>query len=478
MRLENSTTVIQKAVSLNRDSFKYGCFAEIGAGQEVARWFFHVGGASGTVAKSISAYDMKFSDAIYGSSERYVCRQRLISMLNHEYDTLIERLDQIRGSSTTFFAYANTVSASSYTFNKVGQGWMGIRFQTKPKEPPSEVILHVRMLDKDNPKQQALIGLLGVNLIYGALYSYDNVTQLISILKEGLEHESYEVDMINFSGPAFANVDNRVINLELVKQQLTNAIILNKEGQVIQASELLYKKPILIERGEFRPVTNITLDVLNLSLEQFCSELKVSEEDVVVLMEISTRSFGSDGEFDQDDFLARVEMLQKLNKTVLVSNYSRDFRLASYLANYTDQKIAFAMGIPHLKQVFSEDSYEDLDGGILESFGRLFRKNVKFYIYPVRDRKNGRIITVDNLETEKHLKNLYKYLLENKFIEGINKFNPRIDFAFPKEIIEKIQLGDQSWENFVPVEICQLIKNRKYFQYKKTFDECSVNPCF
>jgi len=310
------------------------------------------------------------------------------------------------------------------------------------------------------------------------MYSHDNVVELISILKEGLEHESYEVDMIHFSGPAFTHVDNRVINLELVKQHLTNAIILRNDGQVIQASEMLYKKPILIERGEFRPVTNITLDVLHLSLEQFCTELKVSEEDVVVLMEISTRSFGGDGEFDQEDFLARVEMLHKLNKTVLVSNYSRDFRLATYLANYTDQKIAFAMGIPHLKQVFVEDAYDDLDGGILESFGRLFRKNVKFYIYPIRDRKTGRIITIDNLETEKHLKNLYKYLVENRYIEGINKFNPRVDFAFPKEIIEKIQGGDQSWERFVPAEICELIKIRKYFQYKKNLDELSATPCF
>lgn len=478
MKTERNTTVIQKAIQINRDSTRYGTFAEIGAGQEVVRWFFHVGGASGTVAKSISAYDMKFSDAIYGPTERYVSRQRLMAMLEHEYNLLIERLSETKGNNTIFFSFANTIAASSYKFNKIGQGWMGIRFQTKPTGEPNEIILHVRMLDKDNQKQQAMLGILGVNLVYGAMYSHQDPSQLILILKEGLEHENYEVDMIHFSGPDFEHIDNRVINLELVKQKLTNAIIFKSDGQVVQASEMLYKRPILIERGVFRPVTNVNISILNLSLEQFCQEYTLKKEDVVLMMEISTRSFGINGEFDQDDFLARVDMLQKLNKTILVSNYSRDFRLASYFANYTDQKIAFAMGIPHLQQVFLEDLYEDLEGGILESFGRLFKRNVKFYIYPIKDKKSGNITSIHNLEIANHLKYLYKYLLENNYIDSIRKFDPGTDYAFPKDIIDKIQTNDDSWENFVPQEIQSLIKQKKYFCTKKIMDDILSNFCF
>jgi|694.fasta_scaffold05464_12 hypothetical protein len=478
MELEKNTSVIQKAIRLNRDVSRYGSFAEIGAGQEVVRWFFHVGGASGTVAKSISAYDMKFSDAIYGPSERYVSRQRLIAMLSHEYYLLIERLFEDKGDTTTFFAFANTIAASGYRCAKTGHGWMGIRFQAKPKSQPNDIILHVRMLDKDNQKQQEMLGILGVNLIYGAMYYTHDPLFLISLLKEGLENEPFEVDLIHFSGPDFVDVDNRVINLELVKQKLTNAVIFKSDGGVIQASEMLYKKPILIERGVFRPVTNVAIDILKLSLEQFCQEFLWEKEHVAVLMELSTKSFDLAGEFDQEDFLARVEMLQKLNKNILISNYSRDFDLASFLANYTDKKIAFAMGIPHLKQIFLEDLYEDLDGGILESLGRLFKKNVKFYIYPIKDISLEKIHTIDNFEVADNLKHLYKYLLENSYIESIHAFNPELRDDMPKDIIDKIRKGDQSWESQVPLEVRNLIKENKYFCSVKMNEDLFSNLYF
>lgn len=469
--MEKNTTVIQKAVAINRDRSKYGSFAEIGAGQEVARWFFHVGGAAGTVAKSISAYDMKFSDAIYGASERYVSRQRLLSMIDHEYSLLIDRLNETMGKSTTFFAFANTIAATSYKFNKVGEGWMGIRFQANPQDPPNDIIIHVRLLDEDNQKQQNIIGVLGVNLIYGAMFFHSDPFQLISILKEGIEQENYEVDMINFSGSVYQSIDNRIMNLELVKQRLTNAIILKSNGQVIQASELLYKKAVIIERGIFRPVTNATIDLLQSSLDQYCKDLSTAKEDVILLMEISTRSFGVNGDFDQEEFLARVDMLQTLEKTVLVSNHSRDFRLASYLSNYTDKMIAFAMGIPHLRSIFNEDLYDDLDGGILESFGRLFKKNVKLYIYPIRDKETGIIQNLSNFNVEKKLQGLLYFLLENKNIEEIENFKPKDDYISSQEIIEKIQNGDTSWESLVPIPISQLIKNKGYFNSPKTIDK-------
>lgn len=475
--MEKNTTVIQKALSINRDQSKYGSFAEIGAGQEVVRWFFSVGGAAGTVAKSISAYDMKFSDAIYGPSERYVSRQRLISMLDHEYGLLIERLNEARGSNTTFFAFANTIAATSYKCNKVGEGWMGIRFQTSPKDMPNDIIIHVRLLDKDNQKQQKIIGVLGVNLIYGAQFYPHDPIQLISILKEGIEQENYEVDMIHFSGSAYQNLDNRIMNLELVKQRLTNAIILKSDGQVVQASELLYKKGVIIERGVFRPVTNATIDLMRLTQDQYCKDLGVAKEEVLLLMEISTRSFGMNGEFDQEEFLARVDMLQALDKTVLVSNHARDFQLASYLSNYTEKVIAFAMGVPHLGSLFSENLYDDLDGGILESFGRLFKRNVKLYIYPIKDRKTGTIIHVNNFTVEKKLQGLLYFLIENKHIEGLQDFQPKDDYMTSQEIIEKIQSGDPSWESLVPIPISQLIKNKGYFNAPKIFDQSFSSLC-
>lgn len=469
--MKKNTTVIQKAVSINRDQSKYGSFAEIGAGQEVARWFFYVGGASGTVAKSISAYDMKFSDEIYGISERYVCRQRLLSMIDYEYGLLISRLNETRGKNTTFFAFANTIAATSYKFNKIGEGWMGIRFQTHPQGSPNDIIIHVRLLDKDNQKQQNIIGVLGVNLIYGAMFSHHDPIQLISILKEGIEQENFEVDMIDFSGSAYQNTDNRIMNLELVKQKLTNAIILKSNGQVIQASELLYKKAVIIERGIFRPVTNATIDLLRLSLEQYCKDHSTAEEDVVLLMEISTRSFGVNDDFDQEEFLARVDMLQTLEKTVLVSNHSRDFRLASYLSNYTDKMIAFAMGIPHLKNIFTENLYTDLDGGILESFGRLFKRNVKLYIYPIKDKESGAILNLANFTVEKKLQGLLHYLKENRNIQEIENFIPIDSYISSQEIIEKIQNGDPSWESLVPISISQLIKTKGYFNSPKIHDK-------
>lgn len=294
---------------------------------------------------------------------------------------------------------------------------------------------------------------------------------MISILKEGIEQENYEVDMINFSGSVYQSIDNRIMNLELVKQRLTNAIILKSNGQVIQASELLYKKAVIIERGIFRPVTNATIDLLQSSLDQYCKDLSTAKEDVILLMEISTRSFGVNGDFDQEEFLARVDMLQTLEKTVLVSNHSRDFRLASYLSNYTDKMIAFAMGIPHLRSIFNEDLYDDLDGGILESFGRLFKKNVKLYIYPIRDKETGIIQNLSNFNVEKKLQGLLYFLLENKNIEEIENFKPKDDYISSQEIIEKIQNGDTSWESLVPIPISQLIKNKGYFNSPKTIDK-------
>src|SRR5207302_10365670 len=192
------------------DRQKYGTFAEIGAGQEVARRFFHVGGAAGTIAKTMSAYDMTFSDAIYGPSDRYVSRVRLNTMLDHEYDLLLERLEKKLGNERAFFVFADTVAARSFKEHNESHGWLGVRFQTDFRGEPSQIIIHVRMLDEANVDQQEALGVIGVNLIYGAFY-HTRPEELISSLQENLAPGQIQVDLLKFSGPAFAKIDDRSI---------------------------------------------------------------------------------------------------------------------------------------------------------------------------------------------------------------------------------------------------------------------------
>ncbi|HTD68736.1 MAG TPA: TonB-dependent receptor, partial [Candidatus Limnocylindria bacterium] len=304
MKKENVSTH-QKALQINLDQAKYGTFAEIGAGQEVARWFFRVGGASGTIAKSISAYDMIISDAIYGHSERYVSRQRLVTMLDHEYRLLTDRLAAQRGDTTKFFVFSNTVAAQSFTRREDWHGWMGVCFQTEPRGEPSQIIMHVRMWDKENVQQQEALGVLGVNLVYGALYHHGDVNLLLKTLVDDLSIDRAEVDMIKFSGPAFKNVDNRLVTLRLVQDGLTNAAMFTADGEVVQAAEMLYKKPILVERGSFRPVTNVTLDMLTTAQAQFIQEPGVQGEEIVVLMEMTLKNLTDAGGINHQDFLDR-----------------------------------------------------------------------------------------------------------------------------------------------------------------------------
>src|SRR5436190_4568949 len=345
----------QKAVALNLDPAKYGTFAEIGAGQEVARWFFLVGGAAGTVAKTISAYDMSVSDAVYGRSHLYVSRERLQAMLDHEWGLLIERLNAKRGATATFFVFADTMATRSYSRHEDGQGWMGVRFQYQPQAEPSDILIHVRMLDQENVREQEAIGIMGVNLIHAAFYAQKDPAKLIASLMDNLDRSRVEVDTIRFSGPAFVNVDNRLMSLQLVEQGFTEASMFLANGEVVQASEILYKKPILIERGNFRPITNLTLDIVERASAQFRQELKADSaqgdgNEPFVILEMSLRDLLAGRRIDHTDFLARVDILGALGKTVLISSHGRHFRLVPYLRQYTKNRIAFAMGIPNLRE--------------------------------------------------------------------------------------------------------------------------------
>ncbi len=453
----------QKALQINLDERMYGTFAEIGAGQEVARWFFRVGGASGTVAKAISAYDMKFSDAIYGPCDRYVSKARVESMLDHEYGLLLERLREARGSKTRFFVFAETVATKSFSRKTDGHGWLGIQFQTEPGGAPSRIILHLGLWDSENVQQQEALGTFGVNLVYGALLFHSDPRKLVESLVDNLTTKRVEVDMIEFSGPAFASVDNRLMSLTLVQTGLTSVAMFTADGRVVQPSDLIYKKPVLVERGSFRPPTHVTIDMMACAQAQFVQEPKLQGEQFLVLTEMTMRNLTTESGINHEDFLARVDILGALGKTVLISNFGEYHRLAAYLFRYTKQMIGFVMGVPSLREIFEEKYYTDLDGGILESFGRMFKNDLKLFVYPLRERTNGALITAENLKVAPHLSHLYAHLLENRFIEPIRGYNPKYLQIFSREVLAKIQSGTPGWEESVPSCVAELIKARKFF---------------
>ncbi len=453
----------EKALQINLDASTYGAFAEIGAGQEVARWFFRVGGAAGTIAKTISAYDMTVSDAIYGPCERYVSRQRLDRMLGYEYDLQRERLQIKRGATTRFFVFADTVAARSYSRSDDWHGWMGIRFQTRPLAPPCEIIIHVRMHDRENVLQQEALGIMGVNLVFAALHLYDQPEHLLPALMDNLSPERVEVDMVKFSGPDFAAVDNRLLALQLVQQGMTNAAMFTASGEVVQAAEVLYKKSILVERGRFRPVTRATVDMLECARAEFLREPQVRADEVVVLMEMTLKNLSEGGVIDHKDFLDRVDTLGALGQTVLISNYGEFHRLAAHLFRYTKQKIGIVMGVPTLQEIFEEKYYADLEGGILESFGRLFKNDLKLYIYPFRDPAAGLLLTAGTMPLAPHLRPLHAYLLQNHFIQDLRDIHADCLPIFSPDVLAHLRQNDAGWEDMVPPQVARMIKDRKLF---------------
>jgi hypothetical protein len=464
MKAEMDLGTDKKAFQINLDAKKYGTFAEIGAGQEVARRFFHVGGAAGTVAKTMSAYDMTFSDAIYGPADRYVSRVRLQTMLDHEYKLLIERLDMKLGGLRTFFVFADTVAARSFKQHNESHGWLGIRFQNEPRGEPSQIVIHVRMLDEGNVDQQEALGIIGVNLLFGAFY-HEQPEKLIASLHENLAPNRMQIDLIKFSGPAYASVDNRLMSLQLVSQGLTDAVIFTADGEMVQAADILHKKSILVERGSFRPVTYATNDMLNGAREAFLKQSGCSDADLVVLMEMTLENLLAEGQLNHADFLARVDILGALGRTVIISKFGEYFRLASYLSRYTSRMIGLVMGVPSLLEIFDEKYYLNLEGGILEALGRMFKSGLKLYVYPMIDEQTGRMITAHTLEVAPNLHSLYRYLIENEYIQEITDYNSGYLCIHPPETLAKLQSGDSSWESMVPPEVTHMIKERRFFGY-------------
>lgn len=469
----------QKALTINLDPTIYGSFAEIGAGQDVAANFFKAGGSSGTIAKTMSAYDMVYSDAIYGSQpgKRYVTESRLLSMLDHEYSLLIERLSGSRGDKTTFFAFSDTISALNYHKSNDAHGWIGLRFQLQPKGDFNDVILHVKLLDNDNNLQQQAVGTLGVNLMYACFFYNSNPAVFLLSLMDDLSKDRIQIDMVRFEGPDFMKVDNRLMSLHLVKLGFSDVAVFGPDGKNLQPSEALYKKHIVIIRGRFRPIINVHMDMLNNGVKQFLQEPDVDKTKTLVVSELTLQSLKErnadlTAEIDEKDFLDRVDILCSLGQTVMISNFHEYYKLVAYLSKITSLKMGVVLGYPNLEYIFTEEHYKDLPGGILESFAALFSRKVKLFIYPTL--RNNTIHNCLRFFPPMHIVDLYRYLIANNKIEDIRHYNERNLHVQTDSVLGLIKQGAEGWEEFVPAEVVKMIKDRCLFGYPCVVPENAV----
>jgi len=458
-----------KALKINLNEYIYGTFAEIGAGQETVRHFFRSGGASGTIAKAMSAYDKHFSDAIYGIEDdgRYVTEERLKKMLHHEIELTEDRLSRKKHPGKLFFSYANTVTTIDFAKNFKGHGWVGLKFQLDPLEGYNEIILHVRFKETDVKLQQETLGILGVNLIYGAFYLNDKPKELLKSLYDNLHEVQLEIDMINFSGPRFSYVDNRLMSLLLVKNGMTNAVMFGPDGNNLLPAQQLYKTNILALRGSFRPVTKVNMDMLELAEQLFINENKVSKDNTKIIFEITLTNLISQGEINERDFLERAELLCSLGQNVMITNYQEYYKLVEYFSEFTKERIGLAMGVNNFVQIFDEKYYRNLSGGILEAFGKLFFKDLKVYLYPLKDRRTGEIKTSENLMVHPRMKELYKFFKYNGKVVDIKDYNPDILNVYSKTVLEMISNGKNGWEEMLPEGIPKIIKEERLFGYSK-----------
>jgi hypothetical protein len=458
-----------KALRINLNENIYGVFAEIGAGQETVRHFFRAGGSSGTIAKAMSAYDKDFSDSIYGREVdgRYVTESRLKKMLSHEAGLMETRLNRKTHPNKLFFSYANTVSTIDFAKQFKGHGWVGIRFQIEPEEEYNEIILHIRFKETDVRLQQETLGILGVNLIYGAFYKYNDPKRLLRYLYDHLDKDQLEIDTINFSGLRFAEVDNRLMSLQLVKNGMTDAVIFDPEGKNILPASILYKKNILALRGSFRPVTKVNMDMYKESLKMFLEEKKVKPENTLVIFEITLSNLRSDGEIDERDFMDRAELLCSLGQTVMISNFQEYYRVVEYFAKYTKARMGLAMGVNNLVDIFDEKYYRHLSGGILEAFGKLFYRDMKVYLYPMHD-ENGDMMNSETLKVHPRMKELYKFFKFNGKVVDIENYNPENLEVFSREVLKMISENRPGWESMLPSGVAEIIKRQELFGYEAT----------
>lgn len=467
--MDQTLSLRQKALKINLAKRFYGTFAEIGAGQEVARHFFQAGGASGSIAKTISAYDMVFSDSIYGkeTSGRYVSQSRCSRMLEKEYQLLCERLGETRGSDHQFFVFANTVAALNFKRNNVAHGWMGVRWQDAPGSEVSEVVIHVRMLDPQNVLQQDALGIIGVNLVYACLFLYRYPEAFIRSLLDHLDTSRIEVNFIRFSGKVFPEADNRLLNLQLLKENMTAAIMFDEKGEVVLPADFLYKKDVLVVRGSFRPPTLVSFDMIKTGVKNFAKEIGKKEAEIVSISEITVNTLkADDGEIAKEDFLARVDLICALGQKVLITNYAQFYKLANYFADMNVPNLGLVLGIYNFQQIFTSE-YNSVEGGILSAMGQLFRDFVKVYIYPYKS-EAGQIETLENLQVPKKYEHLYGHLKHMKAINTVEEFDKDLLHIYSSKVLQMIVNNEPGWEKMVPPLVAKTINDKCLFGH----------PCF
>lgn len=458
-----------KALRINLNTNIYGSFAEIGAGQETCRHFFRAGGASGTIAKAMSAYDKSFSDAIYGIEDdgRYVTQARLRKMLSHEMNLMEQRITREEHPDKIFFVYANTVATIDFAKQFKGHGWVGIKYQVEAGQDYNEIILHVRFKETDARLQQETLGVLGTNLIYGAFYKYNKPKSLLKYLYDHLDKDQLEIDTINFSGPVFKNIDNRLMSLQLVKNEMTDAVVFGPDGTNILPARIFYKKNILALRGSFRPVTKVNMSMYEKSYDMFVGGNKVDKENTVVVFEITLSNLRAEGEIDEQDFMDRADLLCSLGQTVMISNFQEYYKVVEYFSNFTKARLGLAMGVNNMVDIFDEKYYRHLSGGILEAFGKLFFKDLKIYVYPMLDSETGELLTSENLKVPPRMSELYKFFKHNGKVIDIEDCDKSIMNVFSRQILQMIDSGERGWESMLPDGTADLIKDYRLFGYSR-----------
>jgi hypothetical protein len=459
-------TTEEKALKINLTPDIYGCFAEIGAGQEVAANFFKAGGSSGTIAFTQSAYDMKVSDSLYGVASRYVCEERLVTMLETEYNHIAETLPN-KHEESRFFAFCNTVESLNYHKTNQGQGWVGLRFQLHLNGPTNDIILHIKMHDNSHKAQQEALGILGVNLIHAAFFHTDNLDDFLDALVHRIPRDRMEIDMLRVAGPDFENVDNRIIALNLVKRGITDATMFDLVKNVLQPATALYKKNILLMRGRFRPVTKVHIDMIEKGRLAFLKEKKVKEQNLEVVFELTLKDLTADGKISDKDFVDRAELLSSLGYTVMISNYLKHYKMVEYLAAIAKGNLmGVILGVYNLNTIFDERYYDNLPGGLLEAFGRGFGHNVKLFVYPAINVEDGSLYDLNNISIPKNLNGLLQFMKDNDKIAAIKEYDNQLLHIMSDDVLSKIKAGASSWEDDVPYEVAQAIKFFELFGYQ------------
>ena len=466
---ENIPSTKSKALRINLNENIYGSFAEIGAGQETVRNFFRAGGASGTIAKTMSAYDKDFSDSIYGIEEdnRYVTESRVKTMLSHEINLIEQRLPRSKHPDRLFFSYANTVATIDFAKKFKGHGWVCIKYQVEPDGDYNEIVLHIRFHENEATLQQNTLGTLGVNLIYGAFYKFNEPKKLLRYLYDHIDQDKIEIDTINFSGPQFSEVDNRLMSLQLIKNGMTQAVMFGPDGKNILPAAILYKKNILALRGSFRPVTKVNIDMYEKSLDIFKKEKKVDEDKTIVIFEITLSNLRAEGEINEEDFMSRARLLCSLGHTVMISNFQEYYKLVEYFSAYTKKRMGLALGVNNMIDIFDEKYYRHLSGGILEAFGKLFFKDLKVYVYPMLDPDTGEYTNSDNLKVHPRMKELYKFFKYNGKVVDIEDFDKDHLNIFSRTVLKMIKNNEEGWEKLLPEGVSEIIKQKELFGYSR-----------